>query len=620
MRVPDDLNSVAMVVQVGGKIVFCNQYPVTDGTARLPGTLGVLGASGKADTLGSVTVKVVGLRDDSEFCFVDTLPKNTMVIRSRRVTFVDDQIKFLPLPLKESCADVVCNDNDGETCVAGKCVAAEVDSATLQNYSDSLIFGNTNTCFDATNCMAKKATLPVLVDDADNCTFRIPLPEGTSKPTFGNLNVRLFYKTLGSEILDLDPADTKKDQQEGFALGGKQNTATFRLAANLCESNYKEQKILAIDSSALCPAKRPLQPICDDYVAPKVFTQGTGLDGSGSSGGDSPGEDADESVCTLAGLQPVESAVYVLMDRSFSMRKFFGDGGLSFAVGLPLSSPVAKRTKIGFGLLPPAAELCGTNDYSAEIPLGNVDDTRDAIGALLENRDGVLTDDPSQFFLEAALQGAYQTVASLQPTGDGDAAVFNRRAVVVISNRDTLAGSCPGTSAVDLAERAFASETEQIFTYAIALDSGETSALDSATQVAEAGGTRVFNGVADEKKGARAVNDILTELGTCLYQVKRSDSLPDEPLPTSASIAYMNPNAPTKKAVNIAHNADCSEATADQTSGWNLDRGLVRLCGQDCEDLRKVVGDVAVFHAAQAGHALPAVPLVATAPCDEFRR
>jgi hypothetical protein len=623
IRVPDDLNTVAMVVQVGGEVVFCNQYPVFDGTARLPATLAVLGESG-LDNRGSVTVKVVGLREDSEFCFTESPPQNTMVIRSRRVTFVDDQIKFLPLPLKESCADVrSCDEDNGETCVGGKCVSADVDGASLQTYSDALIFGNTNTCFDATNCMAKNATSAVLIEDAGDCTFRVPLPEG-AKQTPANLNVRLYYKSLGSEILDLDQ-EADEDQQEGFAFVGKQNSATFRLAPNLCESNYQAEKILAIDASPLCPAKRPLQPICDDYKAPQVFVPipaGSAGSGSGGDAGVSPPADEDEGVCAIAGLQTVESVVYVLMDRSLSMRKFFGDGGLSFAVDLPLSSPVSKRTKIGFGLLPPSAEQCGTNDYAPEIAIGSVEETRELIGMLLQDRERVLTEDPPQFFLEAALQAAYNTVAQVTPTG-GE--VFNRRAVVVITNRDSLAGSCPGPAATELAARALGSADAPIFTYAIALDSDEAPApgsegqvLESATELAEAGGTEVYNGVEDEQKGARAVNDILTELGTCLYEVKRPDDS-TEPLPNSASIAYLNPNTPTKRAVSISYNQECSEASAAEGSGWNHEGGLVRLCGADCKALRKVIGDVSVFHAAQDGKALPAVPLVATAPCSELR-
>ena len=532
-----------------------------------------------------------------------------MVIRRRRLSFVDDQIKFLPLPLKESCADnLTCTED--QTCVGGKCVSADVDSKTLPRYDDSLVFGNNNTCFDAKRCM-DESSVPVELVDRDTCTFRALWPDDPKfpKPTEGGLNVRLFYKSFGSEVLDLDVSSLKADQREGFSFAGTgKDPLTFQLAPNLCESNYNDPegpRVLSIDASPICAAKRALQPICDDYVPPDLHADlRPGMPGTAGPG-----------ICTLGGLEPVESVVYVLMDHSQSMSKFFGDGGLAFAIGLPLSSPVAKRTKVGFEFLPPQAEQCGTDEYATpRVPFGGVEESRGPIGVILAGQQALLDDDPPQFFLEAALQGAYEGVAAVKAN---DAQGFNRRAVVVISNRDISAGECPGPAATELAKRAHDAPENRIFTYAVALDSGEQGALASARALATAGGTTVFNGVTDEAEGARAVNDILTELGTCLYKVKRSDASTDSKLPESAHISYIDPLVPGK-GVDIPFNDACSEAAGASVSGWNQDAsGLVRLCGQACEDLRQVIGDVGVAHAVQ-GHIAPAVPLVATAPCDEF--
>jgi hypothetical protein len=611
IRVPDELRAVGMVVQVGGQVVFCDHYPVVDGAATLPATLGVLGESGLA-ARGTVTVQVLGLRTEASefagdcvFTSAEETGLDTMVIRRRRLTFVDDQIKFLPLALKESCADTLCADD--QTCVGGKCVSADIDAKTLPRYDDSLIFGNTNTCFDAKRCMAEGSTVPVQLEDRKSCTFSAVWPEDEAQPSAGNLNVRLFYQTFGTEILDLDIVGTKVDQREGFSFTDEQAPLSFRLAPNLCESNYNLDKVLAIDASVLCAAKRGLQPICDDYEPPDLHALPAGGGGGGTQA---------ERMCTLGGLEPVESVVYVLMDHSLSMSKFFGEGGLNFAVKLPLSSPVARRTKVGFEFLPPAAEQCGTAAYaSPTIPFGGVEQVREPIGAILSVADSILSDDPPQFFLQAALQGAYQGVLAVK--ADDESQGFNRRAVVVLSNRDLFAGACPGPSAVELASQA---QEERVFTYAVALDSGEPGALASARALANAGGTTVFNGVSDEAEGARAVNDILTELGTCLYEVHRSDATPDAPLPTNASISYIGPASPSESGVHIPHDPRCREDAAATVSGWNQEEGgLVRLCGKACDDLRQVIGDVSVFHAVQ-GHVPPAVPLVATAPCGEFKR
>jgi hypothetical protein len=623
IRVPDNLQAVGVSVQVGGEVRFCEHYAVTNGLATLPGTLGVLGDSG-LDKRGTVTVQVVGFRttesDFSADC-VNNKPEkdglDTMVIRRRRLTFVDDQIKFLPLPLKESCADNLGCAVD-QTCVGGKCVSADIDATTLPSYDDSLLFGKSNTCFDAKRCMAEGLTVPVELLDRDTCTFRALWPDDAKvpKPTEGGLNVRLFYKSFGSEVLDLDVKSAKADQREGFAFAGDgKDPLTFQLAPNLCESNYnlEDPNVLSIDASALCTAKRALQPLCEDYLPPDLHAD---LRPSGKPDSAGPG------ICTLGGLEPVESVVYVLMDHSQSMSKFFGDGGLAFAIGLPLSSPVAKRTKVGFEFLPPQAEQCGTDEYAKPtVPFSGVDDSRGPIGLILAGQQSLLEDNPTQFFLEAALQGAYSGVGAVKAN---DAQGFNRRAVVVISNRDISAGACPGPSAVELAKMAHDAAADRIFTYAVALDSGEPRALQSARALATAGGTTVFNGVSDEAEGARAVNDILTELGTCLYKVKRSDALKDAALkdaalPQSAHISYIDPITPGR-GVDIPFNAQCSEDAGSDVSGWKQESsGLVRLCGQACEDLRQVIGDVGVAHAVQ-GHVAPAVPLVATASCDEFVR
>lgn len=616
IRVPDDLKAVGITVQSQGRLVFCESYPVTQGLATLPATLGLRGDTDKISSKGTVTVSVLGLRTDDGSFSVDCVGNSagqtseTTVIRRRRLLFQDNRILFLPLPLKESCRDNLSCEDD-ETCVGGKCVSADIDSATLPDYNDSLIFGNTNTCFDGNACMPKGSTIPVMLEDPETCTFRALLPERAPRPEKGSLNVRLFYDSFGSEILDLDNDDLVTDQREGFSFQSNDEPLRFRLAPNLCESNYQTDRVLALDASSLCPAKRALQPLCNDYVAPDPRTDTESPspgDGDGDGGNSEP-----TGKCTLAGLQPVESVVHVLMDRSDSMYKFYGDGGLQFAIGLPLSSPVAKRTKVGFDYLPAEADDCGTNAYATPtVPFGAVEQVRGPIAQILAGADLLMEDPP--VFLEGALLGAYSGVSSVQTQMQGQR--FNRRAVVVISNRDVSQGPCPGQSAIELAEAARA-RPDPIYTYAVALDDGEPGALASAAALAEAGGTSVFNGVDDEAEGATAVQDILTELGTCLYEVKRADK-GGVRLPQSSLISYINPLSPSTGAVEISYDSACAENAPSGVSGWNQGSdGLLRLCGQACEDLRELVGDVGLAHAEQ-GRIAPAVPLVATASCNEF--
>lgn len=623
IQVPDYLRAVGLVVQAEGEVIFCDAYPVTDGTTTLPATLGVLGAAGAAPR-GTVTVQVLGMRTevsqfDQDCVFTRSEagePNNreVMVIRRRRLSFIDGRILYLPLPLKESCRDEGCGPE--ETCVGGRCVSADIDSNTLPDYQERLLYGTTNTCFDGDFCMPSGGTLPPLLEDPSTCTFRLQWPSGLPAPSAGDLNVRLFYDTFGTEILDEDNAGLGDDQREGFSFPSPDDPLTFRLAPNLCQSNYQAERVLAVEASALCPAKRSLQPVCESYDPPNPRAKGNGRAGAAD-------PSAGAGICTLAALEPVESAVYVLMDRSRRMYPFYGDGGLRFAVELPLSSPVARRTRIAFGPLPATAAECGTTAYTApQIPFGSVTEVRQPIADVLSTLASVLPDNPAEVFLAAALQGAYAAVSSTPSLG-GDG--FGQRAVVVISNRDISAGACAGPTAVELATAAAAGPTP-VKTYAVALGdpneddpAADASTVASATALATAGGSQVFNGVADGAEGATAVLDILTELGTCLYRVNRVDLGSDgaNALPDTATVSYVDPLSPSTSAVDIALNPDCRIGAPAAVSGWNREGERVRVCGQACTDLRSVISNVTSLHLLEERSA-PPVPVVVSAPCGDF--
>ncbi len=596
IEVPEYLKTVGIALQAGGRVLFCDTYPVADGSVTLPATLGVL-----EQTAGSsVTVNVLGFRqeqassfDNCTFVVPDADDPEVMVVRRRRTTFVDDRILFLPLPLKESCREAACGEE--ETCIGGVCVPSEIDSSQLAEYRNELLFGDTNTCFDPSRCL-DAARAPVLLEDPASCSFRAQWPANAPMPEPGELNVRVFYDSFGSEVLDFDRPGSAVSEQEGFNIPDPSDPLAFRLAPNLCTSNYQQDRLLGVEASALCPPKRPLQPLCSDYQS---------IDPRATAETPDPGP----RLCTIAGLRAVESAVYVLMDRSQSMFDFYGDGGLGLAIELPLQNPVARRTRVAFGQLPAAAEQCGTSEYQSPIvPFGDVASVRQPIGDILAASASVLPNDPP-LYLEAAMQGAYVALSELGANGESG---FNRKALVVISNRDLARDRCPGQTATERAAAALAQE-DSIVTYAVALDSGDAEALASADALATAGGTIVFNGVDDELEGARAVQDILTDLGSCLYEV-----LPDTTtgvqdagdLPDNASLSYLHPL--TRVQVDVPYNAQCAEGV--NASGWNAEGQLVRLCGTACEALRASLSEVALLHA-QNQHVAPPVPLVVTAPC-----
>lgn len=627
IKVPEYLRSVGILVQVAGAVKFCNTYPVTNGITVLPATLGVLGAAGLKPS-DTVTVQVLGLRTEaSEFdtdCYGKRAEPNqetnreVLVIRRRRLTFVDGRILYLPLPLKESCSDTSCDAE--QTCVAGACVSMDVDPKTLPDYDERLTFGTTNTCFNGDLCLPSGGTFPPLLTNAETCTFKAQWPPDLPQPNPGDLNVRAVYNSFGTEVLDLDAAGTVREQQEGFSIPDPNDPLTFQLAPNLCATNYNRDRILAVEASALCAAKRGFQPLCEGYAAPNPRSGATNAP---------PGLGA--GLCTIASLTPVEGLVYVLMDRSATMYPFYGNGGLRFAIELPLSSPVASRTRLAFGPVPANPAQCGTNAYATpQVDFGSVGDVRQPVADILSLSSSVLTDSPPQVALEAALQGAYTGLRSQMVLAPDQ---FAQRAVVVISNRDIAVGACMGLpTAVELAQQA-AQGPNPIATYAVALGNpneddpaADARTVASATALAQAGKTRVFNGVGDAVEGATAVLDVLTDLGTCVYRVNRLD-LGASQLPDSAFLSYVNPVTPTSAAVDIPHNAACTSTAPADVSGWAAEGsggGRVRICGQACTGLRDAISNVTGLALQQKtlqpeqDFAAPPVPVVVSAPCNEF--
>jgi hypothetical protein len=544
-------------------------------------------------------VQVLGLRQQqSDFATdcatVNDEDPNVMVIRRRRLTFVDERILFLPLPLKESCRDKVCGEE--ETCIGGACAPMDVPPDSLPDYEQNLLFGDTNTCFDPSACLESLGPLPlpVLLEQAEDCTFRVALPGQLPVPAPGELNVRVHYDSFGTEVLDLDGHGASPAEAEGFGFTDPQDALRFKLAPNLCESNYKQDRILALEASTRCASKRALQPLC----SPRESTD-AGAASTGGSGGT-----ARAPLCTVDALRPVESAALVLLDNSNSMFGFYGTGaeGLALLVGLPLGNPVARRTHVALGVLPAAADDCGGNTFASRVAFGLAPAVRDDVGAFLQAPGSVLPGDPP-LYLGAALGGAYRALAELAPAGSSR---FNRKALVIVSNRDLESGLCPGQTNAERAGAALAGP-DAIATYAVALADGEKNAVESARALASAGGTRLFDGVGDETEGAKAVQTILTELGTCLYQPA---TLAAGEVPLAAKVSYLGS---AYRPVDIARNPACLDGSS--ASGWNLDQGLIRVCGLACETLREHVDTVALGHALEQ-RAAPPVPLVLTAPCE----
>jgi len=601
MQVPAEIRSVGIVVQSGGRLVFCDESPVSEGSVTLPSTLAT---SAEGDPATPVTVTVLGFsRPQGTFsadCVVaqpDVGEDGVSVMRRRRSTYLENRALYLPMPIKHACTDVKCAE--GETCIGGLCQEMDINPSLLVDYDDRLVFGRTNTCFRVSRCLAPEVSIPARLVDPLSCEFELELPEGLEVPANAALNVRVLHENYTPEVLDLDEA-------EGFVLAGEQGTRRFRLASNLCTSRHKTGKILEVWASAACPSKTPLQPICEE-------DQQEILSGAQSPFG--------QAACVVGDrLVPTESALYVMMDRSQSMSAYFGADGLQQLLSLSLNDPVFERTRVAFKFLPaqPADCSASPNPFASPsapgaVPFTLAGEAQGLVASLIADTANVLPSDP-QLFLDAAVsaEGAYAALRNLSPTSP--TTEFNRRALLLIGNRDFVTRCASGGTIESLAAAGLA---EGIHTYVAVLsapgstDQGGRDPVADAAAIAAAGGTEAFDASVDSEVGATALQTVVSDLGSCLYDPPDGVNLSANP--QQRTLSYFN--SLTQSRVDVAYNAQCSELSSG-ASGWNTDSfGRVHICGAACDELRDATKLASRF-AALAGLPAPVIPLQVTQPCE----
>lgn len=602
MQVPKELNSVGIAVQSGGRLIFCDSYPVADGEVTLPSTLGL---QPDGDKSTPITLSVLGFKTPqpnfSGDCLVklpDVGESDVSVIRRRRTPYIADRVLYLPMPLKHACTEQSCGE--GQTCIGGECKTQDIDPATLPEFRESLIYGNTNTCFSVSSCMPEYASIPASLVDGSHCRFRLITPGDTPLPIVAGLNVRIMHENFTPEILDQDP-------DEGFVIDDPSNPTEFRLATSLCESRYKTGKILGVWGSTMCPSKATYQPLCDEDAR-------TIMSGEYSPFG--------PSTCVKGQrLRPTESALYVLMDRSKSMADFFGEKGLQEVLDLSLQDPVFERTYVGFKFMPATPADCTATETSpnafaslaapGDVPFTLALDARSAVASKIGDTANLLSTDP-ELYLDAVMGpgGAYAALENLQPTAPSTA--FNRRALLILGNRD-LWSHCGGQSPQELAAAALAKD---IHTYVVALrapagaDQAGRDPVADASAIAAAGGTELFDATSNPDVGALALATIVTDLGSCVYDQPEGMSLASAK--QSTTLSYFDPVTQTK--VVVPYDAACSDSSTGG-SGWNLDsEGRVRVCGASCDSLRSTIKTSAIA-AAQLSLPHPMIPIYANPPC-----
>jgi hypothetical protein len=591
-RVPKDLRAVRVVVESAGKLASCTTVAIDadgPGARRLPQTVVVEGAAGQ-----DANVTVAGFASAPDGACTDL--SKAVVLRRAKTRLAADESLLLPMALRHACFDVSCGE--GETCAAGECVPTDVDPNKLVDYADALVFGDTSFCLPRLKCFENR--IPALLLDEASCTFQLTLDVTTDK----GINIELVHDDLSREVLDLDPV-------EGFSIDA-QKPDRFTLAPGLCK-RFRARKIAAVSIGVGCPGKTSLNPLCNDEIpAPDAGR---------------PPAEAPE-LCTLAAeLPPSRAALYLLADRSRSMRDHLGrapraDGLAPFAeiVELALRSPVLRTSVVGFRFLPLTTTSGTASECTAApgayaslagadaVPFGPADDARKAIGALLGDATKLDSGD-RLLLLDGVLRkdNAYRGLESA-----GDAATFPRRQVVVLGNRDLASGCTPAIGGPN--DHAFEAFTDEGLTTGAVLLSAPPEAdqrgrdpfIDAVT-TARAGAGPFWDTTFDPKLRAVAMTSVVTDLGSCLYDVPKDLDARALARPTT-KLSYFD--LLTSNRVDIPFDATCNDRSTGD--GFSLDGGRIRVCGHSCNDLRLVMKTAAVY--AVEHHVVPPDVPVKLAP------
>ncbi len=649
VSVPRDLKAVRVEVTVGGVPQFCQGYRVYDGKVQLPRSLGTFAGTDRAITSGPITYTISGVTDfdtDNEWFGVCGRPQvgenNVRILRRSRQPYIRDEILFLPMPLKYSCFDKACGDE--ETCKGGKCVSAtlteEQARAMFPKYTPELVDGTGGDCFSSQLCIG--AAAPAIVVNPDTCEYAVAnspsapsidvaidpfrpacttvkdcndctqqncddpavakrlrtcepdkhcsaLPQNT--PWEGT-NVEVVYDGgLNREILDLDP-------DEGFVFSDPTKPQRFKLAPGLCEmvkgvddkGQPTAHRITAVRASGTCQAKRLAQPFCQADAMAQM-----GLEADGTAPNPTPPND-----CSSAELKPPRAALMVVVDNTQGHAAFFNAEQIK-AVEFPLKDPAFEKTDIALTYAPVAGGC--TADAPPVIALEPSLTVRqkliDNFVGLASNPASLVAGSPSY---EGALASSYTTLSALPNT------TYFKRAVVIVGNREFNTEQCPaidGTSA-ELAQRARTSSTDPtkpINTYVIQLaKSDPNKPLDQDVvdpglgALMTAGSTTPYNPDArGTKKNAKdSFQQVINSLATCVYDVPNDAKAPT----VEDTVSFSDPlrGVTTKIQPNTACNGEDVPG-----SGWGFGpaptAGTKRifLCADSCKAYRDTLAQASDF-------------------------
>ncbi|MFO0659135.1 MAG: hypothetical protein U0165_04805 [Polyangiaceae bacterium] len=230
-KIPEDLAELAVDVKRSSSSKFDTTYlmPVD---ATLPGTLTLSNDDESESASDAMTVRIRARAVGSQ---------NWLVVREAVLGFSKEKTKLLRMPLRYSCFDFPCPDD--QTCLGGKCIEKPVNVETLPEFNgDEQVFPQANTCFSVSRCLGAPETVLTI----DKCSFPAPAAAG-------KFNVIAVYTRAPDR-----PVVLENDKTEGYTVSG----STVVLADGVCQA-LSDNKIVKIQTSTRCATKSLDSAVCD---------------------------------------------------------------------------------------------------------------------------------------------------------------------------------------------------------------------------------------------------------------------------------------------------------------------------------------------------------------------
>ncbi|MBX3205162.1 MAG: hypothetical protein KF764_08840 [Labilithrix sp.] len=295
MLAPKDVNVVSVSIQVGPQIKYNFIGRVTpEGEVLLPATLAIIEPD---DPNAAIRVRVIAFKETKPRVLRDvttTSPRAGRIALLRMpLSFVNDDsatgalpadnvpakaaslgtrdLRPLADPFNPYGAEVVsaCTDPD-QTMIDGECASSMVDSSTLPDYSDDLVFpgGDRSKCFTTATCFT--GWREVVDVDLDACTA----PKGGDVTNVALLTTDTgACRPSGECFVPIDRSD------EGWRDEGDR----VRLPKGVCKKLRQGAK-LGVVGGAACAQKTPDLPVCTngETAFPDAGKGDSGADGGPS--------------------------------------------------------------------------------------------------------------------------------------------------------------------------------------------------------------------------------------------------------------------------------------------------------------------------------------------------